>query len=1109
METSVGLACALVMSAWILYAGQPCENWMAPYTGADATGEKVVGLWAFADLKDASGKGRDAVLHGAVLVPDDRWGSCLESFCGWPVEDECHAAIVTNHPSLSPRGAFTLEMWIKPKPEFVDCPVAFLIDKKYVAHTDYQWTLGAANENDQRCAYLRLGFGDGSEEYVSQPSVFATNIWTHLAVTYDGAGTVRFFRDGTAQGTVTRTGRGYIAPGDHHLSIGDRLGSYYFGFPGYLTQVRLCQGALEFRPITVSLISDRSVFVRMEEASSLRFILTNAQRQQTAHDVSLLCTVEGREAARYQIPELASGGSRTNEVPVDTTLRPGNYMMRLRIAASLEDGTASYVSEESVPFTLVPRRPPRMPVVLWDYIFLHELPRLTEIGFTHCLGLSADYARIYEAGQPVAPEEPVYLAEAKRLLDTALARDVGIIATLSPGHWAAVEKPEFRRVNREGASDDQRPALCAAFPEMQAFAFNVGASVAQAYSAFPAWQAALLHTEVRDEADVCWHAHDRAACQGATGADYPTNAPSKYGVDYAELDDFPSNRVIPDDHQLLRFLSWYWKEGDGWNRMNSELHRGLRSTGREGLWTFHDPAVRVASVYGSGGNVDVLSQWTYSYPDPIRIGVATDELFAMARGAAQPQQVMKMTQIIWYRSQTAPLTEGGEGGNVPAPPWMDTDPDAAFLTIAPMHLRETFWTKLARPVRGIMYHGWESLVPQSDESAYRYTHPQTQHELRRLIKEVVEPLGPTLLQVPDRPSDVAFLESFASQMFAQRGTYGWGEGWSGDAYQMLLWAHLQPEIIYDETVKTNGLDRYSVLVMMDCDVLTAGVAATVQAFQARGGVIVGDERLCPAIQADITLASYTRTGKADEDRAALIAKSAELRAALDTRYQRYCDASTPDVVPRCRSYGSTDYLFAVNDRREFGDYVGQYGLVMENGVPATAVLSLARSSGYVYDLVEGCALDAHVRDGRLTVAHTFGPCDGCVLMVTERAINAVRVNVAQEAYLGGRLSCTISVVDQEEEPIDAVVPLRVDILDPAGAQAEGSGYYGTEHGQLTLTLDLAPNDRRGLWQISVRELASRRRATADFRTQDNDHLKTERGTMMYMAKRTGRFRGGR
>jgi len=301
----------------------------------------------------------------------------------------------------------------------------------------------------------------------------------------------------------------------------------------------------------------------------------------------------------------------------------------------------------------------------------------------------------------------------------------------------------------------------------------------------------------------------------------------------------------------------------------------------------------------------------------------------------------------------------------------------------------------------------------------------------------------------------------------------------------LLWAHLQPEIIYDETVKAHGLDKYRVLVMMDCDVLTADVAAAVKAFQARGGVVVGDERLCPAIRADITLASYTRTRKADEERAALIAKSAELRAALDARYRRYCDASTPDVVPRCRSYGSTDYLFAVNDRREFGDYVGQHGLVMENGLPTEAALSLARASGYVYDLTEGRILDAKVQDGRLSVARAFGPCDGCVLMVTERAINAVRVDVAQEARLGGRLSCTVSVVDREGKPIDAVVPLQVEILDPAGAQAEWSGYYGAERGQLALTLDLAPNDRHGLWQIRVRELASRRCATVYFRVKES------------------------
>ncbi|HRR32974.1 MAG TPA: hypothetical protein P5026_02645 [Kiritimatiellia bacterium] len=1086
MRSGVCLAGLLAVSAWMLRAERPCENWLSPYAGDDVTGEQVLGLWTFTDLKDASGKGRDAVLHGAVLASDASLGGCLESFCGWPVEDKRHAAVVANHPTLSPRSAFTLEMWIKPKPEFTDYPEAFLVDKKYVAHTDYQWTLGAADKSGRRRVYLRLGFGDDSENYGSEPSVFVTNVWTHLAVTYDGSGTVRFFRDGAALGTVTRTGRGRIAPGRHPLSIGDRIGSLYHGFPGYLTRVRLCQGALEFRPVTLALASDRSVFVRMEKTPSLRFTLANAQRQ-VARDVSVRCTVEGRETAQDRIPELAPGAVRTLEVPIDTSLRPGSYTLRVRVSMPLKDAAPPYVSEESATFTLVPRRPPRMPVVMWGLYgaanVLRELPRLTEIGFTHCLGFGADYGRVYEAGKPVAPDTPERVAEVKRMLDTALAHDLGIIATLSPGHWAANAKPEFRRVDSKGARNDKKPALCVAFPEMQTFAFHVGASVAQVYSDFPAWQAALLHTEVRDGANVCWHAHDREAFRRAAGEDYPMDAPGKSGVEYTKLAGFPPDRVIPDDHPLLRFLSWYWKEGDGWNRMNSELHRGLRSTGREGLWTFHDPAVRVASVYGSGGSADVLSQWTYSYPDPIRIGVATDELFAMARGAAQPQQVMKMTQIIWYRSQTAPAAKGDEVRKAPASPWEDTDPDAAFPTIAPMHLREAFWTKLARPVRGIMYHGWGSLVPQSGEGSYRYTHPQTQHELRRLIREVVEPLGPALLKVPDRPSDVAFLESFASQMFARRGTYGWGNGWSGDAYQMLLWAHLQPEIIYDETVQTRGLDGYRVLVMMDCDVLTAGVVAAVKAFQARGGMVVGDERLCPAIRADMTVTHYTRTRKADEDRAALIAKAAELRAAIDTRYQRYCDASTPDVVPRCRSYGSTDYLFAVNDRREFGDYVGQHGLVMENGLPAEATLSLARSSGYVYDLTEGRALETHVQDGRLTVARAFDPCDGCVLMVTERAIAAVRIDIAKETRCGGRLSCTVSVEDREGKPIDAVVPVHVEILDPAGAQAEWSGYYGAERGQLVRELDLAPNDRRGLWQIRVRELASRRCATAYFRVK--------------------------
>ena len=215
-------------------------------------------------------------------------------------------------------------------------------------------------------------------------------------------------------------------------------------------------------------------------------------------------------------------------------------------------------------------------------------------------------------------------------------------------------------------------------------------------------------------------------------------------MNYSRLADFPATRIIPDDHPLLRFYQWFWKEGDGWNTLHSQVHRGLKSAGRTDLWTFFDPAVRVPSVWGSGGEVDVISQWTYSYPDPIKIGQATDELLAMADGAASGQKVMKMTQIIWYRSQTAPELPSEEARRAA---WEKEIPDARFITIAPDHLREAFWSKISRPIQGIMYHGWGSLVA-AEHGSYRYTNPATRGVLTELVRDVVRPLGPTLVQLP-------------------------------------------------------------------------------------------------------------------------------------------------------------------------------------------------------------------------------------------------------------------------------------------------------------------------------------------------------------------------
>jgi hypothetical protein len=1085
------------------------QPWESAYTGDDAAGRHVIALWQFvtgAEMEDASGHGHTLRLAGATINPAGRLGACLESFRGYPAEDKQHAAVAKNQPDLTPKGAFTIEMWIRPKPELKEYGQAFLLDKKYVSHADYQLILMEASKSGDRTLRACLGFGADSDDYHSSPFRLEPGSWYHVAFTYDGAGTGAFYLNGVPRGSTSRAGRKSVTPGGHPLSIGDRIGSYYHGFPGLIDQVRICDGALEFRRASVTRRSDRSTFVRMEKTSALRLAVTNLDRQ-PLDNARVEFLVDGLPEKQIGLPKLEPGKAHQVDYPLDTTLRPDAYTLSARLSVP---GPNPYQSVESFPLRIVPRPPPHCyPVLMWGVYsppgVVKEIDRLKQIGFTHVLGFGADDRRIWDAGKPTSPDSPDAVESTRQMLDLALARDLSISARLSPGsHVRSLD--QFARVNRNGKPYPKED-ICGLFPEIPRFCENVGASVAQAYGDSPAFQASLIHTEVRDGAQVCFHDLDRAAYRAHAGADIPPEVATKWGVRYGKLKDFPPSRVIPDDHPIYRYYQWYWKVGDGWNALNSAVSRGLKSAGRTDLWTFNDPAVRVASVYGSGGQVDVLSQWTYSYPDPIRIATATDELLAMAAGASPPQGVMKMTQVIWYRGQTAPIPKPGvakrpasrpasdgppldtlthqpeavAASGVRQAPWEIEQPDAPFITIAPMHLREAFWTKIARPIRGIMYHGWQSLVPCEDSRSYCCTNLQTQHELKRLIDTVLKPLGPTLLQVPGIKGDVAFLESFASQMFAGRGTYGWGRGWGGDAYLIMMYAHLQPEIVYDETIMQRGLDGVRVLVMCDCDVITRTMADRVRAFQQKDGLVIGDERLAPAIKPDILVRSYERIGKADQDKAELVARAAALRKELDARYTRAVDTSDPDVIPYLRRLRSTDYVFLVNDRREFGNYVGQHGMVMENGLPSRAVVSIRREAGHVYDLVAGRPIASSYQEGRLQMNVTLGPCDGTLLMISPSPIRCVRIAAPEEVRQGGNAACRIEVINDRGEPIEAVIPVDVRISDSEGRPAEFSGSYGAVDGKIEIPLHIASNDAPGIWQIEAVERASGQRATCYLR----------------------------
>ena len=69
------------------------------------------------------------------------------------------------------------------------------------------------------------------------------------------------------------------------------------------------------------------------------------------------------------------------------------------------------------------------------------------------------------------------------------------------------------------------------------------------------------------------------------------------------------------------------------------------------------------------------------------------------------------------------------------------------------------------------------------------------------------------------------------------------------------------------------------------------------------------------------------------------------------------------MVLRCRQWGATDYLFAVSDHRTFGDYVGHHGLVMENGLPTDADLSIRHPNARVYNLLSHREVTARSGEG--------------------------------------------------------------------------------------------------------------------------------------------------
>lgn len=567
----------------------------------------------------------------------------------------------------------------------------------------------------------------------------------------------------------------------------------------------------------------------------------------------------------------------------------------------------------------------------------------------------------------------------------------------------------------QNGARDGRVGLDWNLPALREEVFGIADYIADSLSGLAALSGVQPASEVRDASVPSLTPQYVAACRSALGIDPPADV-RRRAPHYSAIAGFPVSRVVSPDDSRYRYFKWFWREGDGWNRWIEEVSNEFRRRVGAMLPSFYDPFVRVPPVWGAGSKASWGAHWVYCNPQPCSVSFVAAEMQEMARGTVG-QKIALMLQGIMYRNRVAPKEK-----KVADPPgWVAERPNATHITIAPELLREALWTLASRRLDGVGMYAFNAIFDCSpetpkDAAGYQMTNPAAFETLRELYAKVFVPLGPLLRAVPERPPEVVVLECDAHSCFSGAGSFGWGYRW-GDVATL---ANFSPGALFEDDVAANGIPQsVKVVLAPDCDVMSKPTFSALREFQRRGGLVVADELIVPGIMPDMDLpggllSQYARSLDGAGDSAALRRAAAQLKRDISWKYVPYADSDSPFVFVHVRTAGDADYVFAVNDRREFGDYVGQWRMVEERGLPCKARVAVNRRAGAVYDLVRHEPRAFKADGGRTLVEVEYSTTDGDALLFTSRPLAPLAVDVR-----GGTVE--ISTPDK-----DVMIPFRLD-----------------------------------------------------------------------------------
>lgn len=778
---------------------------------------------------------------------------------------------------------------------------------------------------------------------------------------------------------------------------------------------------------------------------------------------------------------LSLGEGKTVTVPYSikcSGLKPGDYS--LNVSAALNGETEN---EQFDLFISQQPNPQRLSVHYWVPLN-HWVPgddrwtgslRLLNWGQKH--GFNTFLVKFI--GKPPSDDLQTERGYKGRLFEEAVKKRVnlGLYFSLAKSEFYK-DHPEVFVVPRENKGSeilDNQLAndVCLKEPYVIEYAEKSVRASMKVFGIYPSFYHSLTNSEFRS--DPCYTEDCIERLKLETGLDLynynvdPLHPPKtedlaeKAGLPEKLVKAVPKDGIIEDDNPYYHYYMWWWKRGMGDALLNERISDIIKEY-KNDVITWHDP-FRLAPVYGRHKGLDLIGQWTYTFPDP-KYSAYAETLIT----GAKPEQQMFMPDItVWeYQNWLAPTDSG--------------------VVIMPPHiLRENCWIALSRRPDIICHYIPTNFNPLKEIDAF-HRDPKSFEMMTWMSENVYKPFGPMILQTERTPRKAAILSSASSVLFSEISRGGWPNKAIYPFYSLLMMAHIPTDVIFDETITRYGLDKYDILFLHQCETLTRSVYEKILEFERRGGIVIGDKLLRADIPltyrcefdinhrkhqfADLILEDKGVT--ADEDRELMTRYTNELRRVLDGKVERFVDSDSPEVLFNVLKSGPVKYVFMINDKRTYGEIYGQkWKTFHEKGVDqvVTASIKVGEKTPALYDVREHKVIPAERVGNKLQFARKLGPCDGTIIAVYPNPIEKISLDSPLAVQRGDTGFVGISIEDSEGKSYGSQ-PIFIRITDSSGTETDYSDYYATKDGEYRLEIIPALNDLTGIWEVSVRDLTS-------------------------------------